>query len=198
MPPYGNILFAFFPGESAREPGFRLTTTHLAVDAALHRREEPLVVIVVRFVSIVRDTRDSFKTDETDERISVLGVHLQIDSNNELVMDCRVPIADLTDQEAGSDVHRSLKNARRQTFPNDAGGGLSEGRCWSIFVELAMGEVLTVNEEDRKCAPPHFGTSAGSEGGLKPRAKWQFPTDGISSISKSNEGYILTHICGIG
>ena len=101
-------------------------------------------------------------------------------------MDCRVPIADLTDQEAGSDVHRSLKNVRRQTFPNDAGGGLSEGRCWSIFVELAMGEVLTVNEEDRKCAPPPFGTSAGSEGGLKPRAKWQFPTDGISSISKSN------------
>ena len=108
-----------------------------------------------------------------------------------------MPIADLTDQEAGSDVHRSLKNVRRQTFPNDAGGGLSEGRCWSIFVELAMGEVLTVNEEDRKCAPPPFGTSAGSEGGLKPRAKWQFPTDGISSISKSNEGYILTHICGI-
>ena len=40
---------------------------------------------------------------------------------------------------------KPFRNAR-QTFPSDAGVGLSErgeGRCWSIFVELAMGEVLT-------------------------------------------------------
>ena len=97
MPPYRNILFAFFPGESAREPrrggaaaaraGFRLTTTHLAVDAAFHGREEVIVVVVVSgvvggggsvaaAVVLGGSARDIFETDETDERVPILIVHL--------------------------------------------------------------------------------------------------------------------------
>ena len=93
MPPYRNILFDFFPGESAgereRELGFRLTTTHLAVDAALHGREEDVVKVVV---GVVRGSvaavdlggggggsgaQDGFETDETDERMPLLAVHHQ-------------------------------------------------------------------------------------------------------------------------
>ena len=109
MPPYRNILVAFFPrGECEREPGFRLTTTHLAVDAAFHGREESIVVVDISDVrgpvgaAALGNAQNGFETDETDERVTILVVHLQF-ALKFTPTDCPLTSADLTDQEAGSD-----------------------------------------------------------------------------------------------